>query len=104
MIGSATPCEFPIRDNDSLRATIIERPGEGYQDSFQVRAVSRNLGVKTIYEGAKSSAGNELVVLGYFPNADFSRIAVVIEERSFSFPFPNYYVIGCHTKNGFKKE
>jgi len=101
--GPVAPDRFPIVNGDSLDIGIAEQPEADYQVPYTVRAVSRNLGSKTIHQGARPT-GNELSLLGYFPSPDGTRIAVILIERSFSFPFPSYYVIGCHTKNGFKKD
>lgn len=97
--GAGEPAKFPLHNGDELSVEIVELKG----DNYEVRAVSWNLGVKTIFKSVKSSIGNELSLLGYFPNPDGSRIAVILQERGFSTPFPAYYVIGCHLRVGFKK-
>jgi hypothetical protein len=102
--GPGSPAKFPITNGDSLGVKIIELRSENYRDSFQVKAVSRNLGSKTICQAEKASPGNDLVLLGYFPSPDGMRIAVIIEERGCNFPYPSYHVIGCSTKSGFKKQ
>jgi hypothetical protein len=101
--GPGDLTRFPIVNGDSLDIAISEQPEADYQVPYTVRAISRNLGSKTIHQGARPT-GNELSLLGYFPSPDGTRIAVTLIERGFSFPFPSYYVIGCHTKNGFKKD
>jgi hypothetical protein len=102
--GPGELARFPmVNDYDSLDITVADQPETDYQTPYEVRAVSRSLGTKTIHQGVRQT-GNELALLGYFPSPDGNRIAVVLVERSFSRPFPSYSVIGCHTRSGFKKE
>jgi len=94
---------FPMLDGDARDITITEEPEADSRVPYTVKAVSRSRGTKTICQNTRA-AGNELSLLGYYANPDGSRIAVVVVESSFSWPFPAYHVIGCHTRNGFKKE
>lgn len=101
--GPSSLARLPMVDGDSLDVELVVTRSETYNDSFQVRAVSRNLGSKIIYRQALSCTGNEVDVLGYFPNPNGMRIAVLVMERSLSYPFPNYHLVGCNTKSGFVK-
>jgi hypothetical protein len=86
-----------------LNVEIVEEPEVDFAVHYSVRAVSGILGVKTILRSVKN-AGSELSLLGYFPNPDWSRIAVILAVRD---PYPpyltSYHVIGCHLEYGFER-
>ncbi|KAB2887864.1 MAG: hypothetical protein F9K32_18540 [Desulfobulbaceae bacterium] len=104
--GYSKPAPFPLQsDGDELNIEITEQPEVDYTIPFEVRAVSNNLGVKRIFRSVRDPM-SEISVLGYFPNPDGSRIAVIIAVSNVYYPpyATTYHVIGCHREFGFEKQ
>ncbi|MEW5813910.1 MAG: hypothetical protein AB1798_00745 [Spirochaetota bacterium] len=101
--GIAIPARFPLQNGDELSVELVELKKGEYEVSYAVRAVSKNLGVKTIFNGVAFEM-SDLSLLGYFPNPQVSRLAVILQQANYISTFPfDYIVIGCHLKAGFEK-
>jgi hypothetical protein len=91
---------FPYSNGDQIRVEVKQEEGNTH---YQVFAYSDNFGDKMLTEGEKDDPYNNITLEGYVLNPNRSRIAVIFNQRSFSRPYSNYWVIGCHLHAGFKK-
>ena len=89
---------FPTDSEEVINIKFMELEEE---PGYGVFAYSEKLGEKVIYYDAENFTA-DLSVVGYVFNPDETRIAVIMNTRSF-LPYSNYWIIGCHVNKGFEK-
>ncbi len=88
---------FPMETADGISIEVEEYDeGTGYD----VFARSDELGWKLISRGEKLM-DTDLSVYGYVRSPDGTRVAVVMNLRSWDSAYSTYWVIGCHLSVGF---